>query len=549
MTRQIHHQTHISHRHMNNFLSLPYPSRRMPLIAENGVVATSHPLAAQVGLAMLQAGGNAVDAAIATAAALTVLEPTSNGIGGDAFALVWDGTQLHGLNGSGRAPAGLTREMVEQLGYSDVPPFGWLSVTVPGIPAAWYDLHARFGALPFERLFEPAIAYAEQGYPVAPYIAGNWAMSVEAARQRHGPMFAAFLPTFALEGFAPVPGSRFVSPGHGRTLRLIAQSGAQAFYRGEIAHAIADFARATGGLLGEEDLASHTSTWVTPISVTYRDHQVWELPPNGQGLAALLALGMLDGVDLGQYARDSADAYHWQIEAMKLAFADAYRYIADPERADVPVAGLLNAAYLAQRRALIGEIARSPEPGQPPRGGTVYLCAVDRDGRMVSMIQSNFWGFGSGVVVPEWGIALQNRAHGFSLDPGHPNVLASGKRPYHTIIPAFLMRQGQPVGPFGVMGGEMQPQGHVQVMVNTLDYSMNPQAALDAPRWRVAGDMLFVEMETPRHVVDGLIARKHNLQVLADVGGFGRGQAIWRLDSGAYMAGSEPRCDGCAVGW
>ncbi|HEX5691893.1 MAG TPA: gamma-glutamyltransferase family protein, partial [Roseiflexaceae bacterium] len=498
---------------------------------------------------MLQAGGTAVDAAVATAAALTVLEPIANGIGSDAFAIVWDGERLHGLNGSGRAPAALTPEAVERAGHSQMPLHGWLTVTVPGAPAAWQDLHARFGKLPFDQVLAPAIRYAEHGHPVASRIAQSWARGVAQAQARSGRMFDGFLPTFAPGGAAPAAGEWFRSSGHARTLRLIAERGAREFYQGSIAEAIAAFASETGGLLTADDLAAHASTWVDPISVDYRGHTVWELPPNGQGMTALMALGMLEGLDLARHPRDSAAAYHLQIEAMKLAFADAYRYIADPEFAEVPVQGLLNRNYLAERCALIGDRAGSFGPGAPPRGGTVYLCAADGEGRMVSMIQSNFWGFGSGVVVPSWGISLQNRGNGFSLEDGHPNMLAPGKRPFHTIIPAFLMRDGKPVGPFGVMGGSMQPQGHTQVVVNTIDYGMNPQTALDAPRWRVEGQNVFVELETPRPVIDGLIARGHPVQVVSDISGFGRGQAIWRLDTGAYLAGGETRSDGGAVGW
>lgn len=526
-----------------------YASWRLPLLAANGAVATSQPLAAQAGLQTLQAGGSAVDAAVATAAALTVLEPVSNGIGGDAFALVWDNGELHGLNGSGRAPAALSADAVRRAGHAGMPTHGWLTVTVPGAPAAWRDLHARWGRLPFEQVLAPAIRYAEEGHPVAPTIARAWADAVRAARLRAAPMFSGFLPTFAPGGSAPAAGERVALPGHARALRLIAETGARAFYEGEIARAIAAWARETGGPLSGDDLAAHTSTWVEPISTGYRGYTVWEIPPNGQGLAALLALGLLDGLDLGRHGRDTAGAYHLQIEAMKLAFADAYRYIADPERAAVPVRGLLSDGYLAQRRALIGPEARTAEPGDPPRGGTVYLCAADRDGQMVSMIQSNFAGFGSGIVVPDWGIALQNRGQGFSLEQGHPNYLEGGKRPFHTIIPGFLTRDGAPVGPFGVMGGEMQPQGHTQVVVNTADYGMNPQAALDAPRWRLDGDVVSVELHTPRHVIEGLAARGHPVRVEPASGFFGRGQAIWRLASGAYAAGSEARCDGSAVGW
>ena len=533
-----------------NFLHNPYTTRRTPMVAANGVVATSHPLAAQAGLSMLQAGGSAVDAAVATAAALTVLEPTSNGIGSDAFALVWDGQTLHGLNGSGRAPATLTVEAVRRVGHARMPSHGWLTVTVPGAVAAWQDLHARFGKLPFDQVLQPAIIYAEQGAPVQPIVAHNWARGVEIARQRRGSEFAGFLDTFAPGGAAPAVGQRFVSPGHARTLRMIAAQGADAFYKGQIAEAIVGFAHETGGLFTADDLAAHRSAWVDPISVNYRGHTVWEIPPNGQGLTALIALGILEGFDLGRTPRDSTEAYHLQIEAMKLAFADAFRYIADPEHADVPVAQLLDPNYHAERRTLIGEAVRFPEPGAFPQGGTVYLCATDGDGMMISMIQSNFAGFGSGVVVPAWGISLQNRGAGFVLEPGHPNVLAPGKRPFHTIIPAFLTRNGKAVGPFGVMGGHMQPQGHAQVVINMLDYGMNPQAALDAPRWQVEQDnSVRLELETPRHIIEGLIARGHHVVVEPEQGGFGRGQAIWRLPSGAYAAGSEARCDGAAVGW
>lgn len=533
-----------------DLLTSPYPSRRVPLTAGNGVVATSHPLAAQAGLSMLQAGGSAVDAALATAAALTVLEPTSNGLGSDAFALVWHGDRLHGLNGSGRAPAALSVETLERMGKSSVPQHGWLSVTVPGAVRLWEDLHSRFGKLPLAQILAPAIAYAEQGAPVPPIVARNWAASIAQAQQRVGPEFAGFLPTFTHHGRAPRPGERFASPGHARTLRQIAQHGARAFYTGEVARAILGFAQETGGILSADDLAGHTSTWVEPISVDYRGYTVSEIPPNGQGIAALIALGILDGLDLARHPRDSVESYHLQIEAIKLAFADAHRYVADPERAEVPTSGLLSPAYLAERRALIGPTARAPEPGSPPRGGTVYLCAADRDRMMVSMIQSNFWGFGSGVVVPGWGLSLQNRGFGFVTTPGHPNRLEPGKRPYHTIIPGFLSRDGRPVGPFGVMGGHMQPQGHAQVMVNTLDYAMQPQAALDAPRWRWETDgTLRLELETPRHIVEGLAARGHQVIVEPEPGGFGRGQAIWRLDSGDLIAGTEHRCDGAAVGW
>jgi gamma-glutamyltranspeptidase/glutathione hydrolase len=528
----------------------PYTSRRMPLVAGNGVVATSNPLASQAGLAALQAGGTAVDAAIAAAACLSVLEPTSNGLGGDGFALIWDGATLHGINGSGRAPAALSVEALHRAGHAEVPTHGWLPVTVPGVVQLWGDMHARFGKLSLERVLAPAVAYAEDGAPVPAVVGQNWARGVAAARQRSGPEFAGFLPTFAPGGKAPAPGQRFRAPGHARTLRLIAQDGPRAFYEGPIAEAIAAFSRATGGLLSAADLAAHRSEWVEPISVQYAGYSVAEIPPNGQGLAALIALGILDGIDLARHPRDSAAALHPQIEALKLAFADIFAYLGDPAMADLPIAALLKQDYLDARRALIGPVAGSYGPGELPRGGTVYFCAADSAGRMVSMIQSTYMGFGSGIVIPDWGIAMHNRGNGFVTTPGHPNQLEPGKRPFHTIIPGFLLKDGQAVGPFGVMGGHMQPQGHAQVIVNTLTYGMHPQAALDAPRWRWERDgSLRVEPELPRFVAEGLAALGHNVQLELGEGGFGRGQIIWRMPSGDYLAGTESRCDGMAVGW
>lgn len=534
--------------------SLPYPSQRSPLLAARGVVATSQPLAAQAGLSVLQRGGSAVDAALATAIALTVVEPTSNGIGSDAFALVWDGSRLHGLNGSGRAPAGTTVEALRAARHAAIPQRGWWPVTVPGAPRAWADLHARFGRLPFASLFEPAISYAEHGFPVSPIIAHYWGRATDvtfAGEAFQTPAFRSWFDTFAPGGRAPRAGEVWRSPGHARALRRIADSGSQDFYEGEIAQAVERFAERTGGTLRARDLAAHRGAWVEPIRTEYRGHHVWEIPPNGQGIAALEALAILDGLDLGRHARESVEAYHLQIEAMKLALADALRYVADPEHVSVPVEGLLDPAYLAARRALVGDRARPPGPGQPPTGGTVYLCAADADGQMVSYIQSNFMGFGSGIVVPEYGIALQNRGAGFVLEDGHPNRLAPGKRPYHTIIPGFLTHaDGTPVGPFGVMAGMMQTQGHVQVMANSLEYAMNPQAALDAPRWRwTQGQRVALEEQVDSTILDGLRARGHEVVVEAPGAPFGRGQIIWRLPNGAYAAGSDKRSDGQAVGY
>lgn len=527
----------------------PYPSRRQPVYAANGVVATSQPLAAQAGLTVLRRGGNAVDAAVATAVTLTVVEPASCGMGGDAFALVWDGAKLHGLNGSGRAPQGLTAETVIRQGHDEMPGKGWLPVTVPGAPAAWRDLHQRFGRLPFAELFETAVTYAETGYPVSPISEYNWQWAE--IKMRHAltaEQFSHWAAAFMPNGRPPRVGELWRSPEMARSLRLIAETNADAFYRGELAQTIADFAAQTGGFLRADDLANHSSTWVEPIHTNYRGYDVWEIPPNGQGLAALIALNILEGFDLTAVPRESVESYHWQLEAMKLAFADAQRFIADPARADVPTAALLSKAYAAERRKLISDKAGLPEPGEPLRGDTAYLCVADGDGMMVSLIESTFSSFGSGIVVPGTGIALQNRGEGFSLATGHRNRLEGGKRPFHTIIPGFLTKDGRPVGPFGVMGGHMQPQGHVQMAVKTIDYGLNPQASLDAPRWYWGqGREIKVEPATDPAIVAGLRERGHEVEVDADV--FGNGQIIWRLESGAYVAGSDGRTDGGASGF
>jgi gamma-glutamyltranspeptidase/glutathione hydrolase len=516
------------------------PVSRKPLYAPRGVVATSQPLAAAAGHAILRQGGNAVDAAIATAITLTVVQPGSNDIGGDLFAIVWDGSGLHGLNASGRAPAALARP-------DAMPAHGWLPVTVPGAPGGWRDLHARFGSLPFEDLFTDAIGYAAGGYPVSPTVAREWRQSVAVHAGLSGPEFAEWPRVFTLDGRAPAAGEVWRNPDGARTLRQIAESGAEDFYQGKIAATIAAAAEGTGGLLRAADLATHASTWVDPISVRYHGYDVWEIPPNGQGIAALMALRILDGADLA--GADPLRRRHWQIEAMKVGFADAHRYVADPSVVTVPVDALLSESYAAERRTTIREEASDPRPGEPARGGTVYLCAADADGMMVSLIQSTYTGFGSFVAVPGLGFGLQNRGLGFSLDPAHPNAAAGGKRPYHTIIPGFLTRGSEPVGPFGVMGGHMQPQGHVQVVMSTVDDGLDPQAALDAPRWYWhAGREVRVEPEMGAEAVADLRRRGHAASVDdSDVYGFG--QAIWRLPDGGYVAGSEARADGCAIGY
>ena len=514
---------------------------RKPLYAPHGVVATSQPLAASAGLAALRRGGSAVDAAIATAVTLAVVEPGSNDIGGDLFAIVWDGGRLCGLNASGRSPAALTRDRLPRNG---MPVDGWLPVTVPGAPAGWRDLHARYGRLPFADLFTDAIGYAAGGYPVSPTVAAGWQREALRHEALTGPEYAEWARLF---GRPPRAGEWFANPDAARTLDLIARSGAAEFYQGEIATALARYAADTGGLLTGADLAEHTSTWVDPISVRYHGYDVWELPPNGQGLAALLALAILDGIEA--VGADAELVRHWQIESMKLGYADAHAYVADPDLAPAPLDALLRPEYAAARRAGLGGTAGLPVAGEPGRGGTVYLCTADADGTMVSLIQSNFLGFGAHVTLPGYGFGLQNRGAGFSLEPGHPNEVGGGKRPYHTIIPGFLTRHGQPVGPFGVMGGHMQPQGHVQLIVSTVDGGLDPQAALDGPRWYwKSGRRLYVEPELGTEAVEALRRRGHEVSVEAGPR-YGRGQAIWRNPEGGYVAGSEARADGAAMGY
>lgn len=527
----------------NTLTSYPYPSGRRVVMGQRGAVATSQPLATAAGVEMIWAGGNAVDAAIAMAIALTVVEPTSNGIGSDAFALVWDGT-LHGLNASGHSPAALTPAAF--AGMNQVPLCSWLPVTVPGAVSAWWSLSERWGKLPFEQLFEPAIRYAEQGFPVSPETARAWKRAEPIFLPLTEAMFDPFKQVFFAGDRAPQAGEIWRSAAHANTLRAIAQSGGNSFYQGDLAAKIAAFAASTGGLLTSADLAAHQAEWVTPISTTYRDLTVWEIPPNGQGIAALMALNILEGFDLGRYPRDSAESFHLQIEAMKLAFADAYRYVADPRHMQVTPAQLLDKDYAGDRRALIGSNALAMATPGIPKGGTVFLVAADQD-LMVSFIQSNYEGFGSGILIPDTGIALHNRGAGFSLEPGHPNQVAPRKRPFHTIIPAFLTRNGQPLGPFGVMGAPMQPQGHVQVVVNLTDYGMNPQSALDAPRWRVLdGSTVLLEHTVPRHVASELGDRHHTIRVSPEVSLFGKGQIILRHGD-TLVAASEPRADGIAI--
>lgn len=533
----------------------PYPTVRVPLFARN-VVSTSHPIAAQAGVRMLLAGGNAVDAAIAAAAMLTVVEPVSCGLGSDAFAILWDGKQLHGLNASGTAPAAWNLEHFRKHygedgnGHARRPERGWDAVTVPGAVAGWAALHERFGKLPFADILEPAAEVAERGVTLAPIVAHKWAAAIPALRDQPG-----FAEAFMPGGRAPRTGEKFVFKDAARSLRLLGREGARAFYEGEIGAAIIAHARATGGHLGAADLAGYRPEWVNPISQRYRGHEVHEIPPNGQGIAALIALGLLEHFDLASLPVDSAASQHLQIEAMKLAFADVYRYVADPRSMDLTPEQMLDPAYLAERaKAIDPRRASLPAAGLPKAGGTVYLSAADENGMMVSFIQSNYMGFGSGVVVPGYGISLQNRGAGFASDPASANVVAPGKRPFHTIIPAFLTRDGVPQMSFGVMGGDMQPQGHVQTVVRMLDYHQQPQAACDAPRWKVNRDFsVDLEANMDAAAVAELATRGHRLKSVEDpYMDFGSGQFIWRLSEDAdhgYVAASDSRRDGHAVGF
>ncbi len=521
---------------------LPYAWPRKPVFAAN-IVATSQPLAAQAGLAMLAAGGNAVDAILATAITLTLVEPVSNGIGSDAYAIVWDGKKLHGLNASGRSPAAWTPEFF--AGQKGVPVRGWNSVSVPGCVSAWRALSERFGKLPFEKLFERAIGYGRDGFLVSLTIAGQWAAQTPELKVQPG--FAeAFLP----QGRPPAPGERFRFPAHAATLEKIAATKGEAFYRGELAAKLEAHAKAHGGVMRTSDLAAHKPDWVDTLTMDYRGYTLHELPPNGQGIVALIALGILENFDVASLPVDSPDSVHLQIEAVKLAFADAQAYVADIDHMPFPPRQLLDKNYLAARAKLIDMKKAQPfAAGTPPRGGTVYLAAADASGMMVSMIQSNYMGFGSGVVVPGTGISLQNRGATFVLKDGHPNRVGPSKRPYQTIIPGFVTRDGKPVMSFGVMGGTMQPQGHTQVMVRIADYGQNPQAASDGPRFRwVQGLDVSVEGGFPATTLEELKRRGHRIVTVDDYNQFGCAQMIWKLDGG-YLAASDPRRDGQAVGF
>jgi gamma-glutamyltranspeptidase/glutathione hydrolase len=527
--------------------------QRSVVMAREGMVATSQPLATEAGVSILKQGGNAFDAAIATALTLSVVEPMSTGIGGDAFFLYHSAAdkKIYGVNGSGRCPQRLTLEALRQQGITDVPQRGLGSVTVPGAIDAFFEVHQRHGVLPFAALFEPAIHYARQGFPVSEIIAAQWQAAVPLLSQ-----YPTSAQTYLLDGKAPRPGEVHYQPHLARTLELLATEGREAFYRGEIARRIVEFSQANGGFFTLEDFATHTSEWVEPISTDYRGYTILELPPNGQGITALIALNILEGFDLASMEYGSSAYYHLLIEATKQAFADRNRYVADPACAAVPVQGLLSKAYAAARRQ---EIARDRAgdyaAGEPvPFSNTVYVSCVDKERNVVSLIHSLFMGFGCGVVAGDTGICLHNRGAGFVATSEHPNALAPGKRPLHTIIPAMMLQDGQPWVCYGVMGGDMQAQGHIQVAINMIDFDMNVQEAIEAPRYRILGGRkVALERAITHDVRRGLQTMGHELFPYGDIPPgtpYGGGQAIL-IDRarGVLQGGSDHRKDGCAIGY
>jgi gamma-glutamyltranspeptidase/glutathione hydrolase len=530
---------------------------RSEVIAPHGMAATSHPLATQIALDMLKAGGSAADAAIAANAALGLMEPTGNGIGGDLFAIVWDPKtkKLHGLNGSGRSPKSLTLGHFQKLGLKTIPPRGPLPVSVPGAVDGWFELHGRFGKLPMTQVLAGAIGYARDGHPVAEVIADGWARNVPVLSQYPG-----FVEQFTVKGRAPAKGELWKNPNLARTLEQIARGGRDAFYKGEIARTIADYMKAQGGFLSYEDLASHRSEWVEPVSTNYRGYDVWELPPNTQGIAALQMLNILEGYDLRAMGFGSAEHLHVLTEAKKIAFEDRARYYADPAFAKIPVRELISKSYAKERRKLLDakKAAKRYDAGKLRDGDTIYLTTADRDGMMVSLIQSNYRGMGSGMA-PPLGFILQDRGELFTLAPGHNNTYAPGKRPFQTIIPAFITKDGKPWLSFGVMGGDMQPQGHVQIVLNLVDFGMNLQEAGDAPRMyhtgsseptgevMADGGVLNLEAGFPPETYRELMKRGHNVASTA-AGAYGGYQAI-KHEGGVYTGASESRKDGQAAGY
>ena len=531
-----------------NPLDHRYPSQRFPIYASGGMVNCSSPMASAAGLEAMRRGGNAVDAIVAAASALTVVEPTDNGLGADAFAIVWSARdrKLYGLNSSGPAPMLASAESILAAGADDngkMPALGWTPVTIPGAVGAWRELTARFGRRTLAENLSPAVHYARDGYALPPNIARSWQNALESYKKRlTAPCFSCWFDTFTFDGKAPEAGSLVKLVRHADTLQEIGETNAESFYRGALAEKIDAESRKRGGFIRKSDLEAYQPEWVDPIRVNYRGYEVCEIPPNGQGIVALMALNILKAFEFDD--PDSVLTKHRQIEALKIAFADALHYVTDPKDMAVDYHRLLDPAYGDQRAAEIGDTARIYTYKTPPKSGTVYLCAADAEGNLVSYIQSNYMGFGSCITIPGTGIGLQNRGADFSLNPADANYIRPGKRSYHTIIPAFLMKDGEPVGPFGVMGGYMQPQGHVQVAMNYIDFCMNPQQALDAPRFQwMRGGNVAVEPRFDPALAQALCSLGHDLSVDPNVGSFGRGQMIVRLDNGVLVGGTESRTD------
>lgn len=531
-----------------NIFDYPYESKRNCLLAKNGVVATSNPLAAQAGLEILMQGGNAVDAAIATAMCLTVVEPTSNGIGGDNFAIISKDDKLYGLNSSGFSPITISREKLKEKGIEKIDRFGWEAVTVPGAPMGWASCNEKFGNLSLEECAQPAIRYAREGFPLQPTVAENWKNAVDFyTKALTEEKYRNWFDTFTFNGKAPAMGKMVYLKEHANTLEQIAKTNAKSFYNGNLMRKTIKFSDETGGYFTADDFTTFDAEFVNPVGVNYRGYDIWEIPPNGQGIIASEALAILEGFDC--HARNP-QYFHNQIESLKLAFEDGKKYITQSDKMPFDYYKLLEKDYIEERRKLIGTEAILPEAGNPTPSGTVYLATADKDGMMVSFIQSNYMGFGSGLVVPETGISLQNRGHSFSLDPNAVNVLEGHKRPYHTIIPGFITMNGKAIGPFGVMGGFMQPQGHLQVISNMVDFQLNPQSALDAPRWQWTGERnIIIEKDFTSSIAHELTRMGHKITVSLNSNLFGRGQIILKNPEGIYVAGTEKRTDGHIALW
>ena len=529
-----------------NSLNQPYPKSRYSVSAPNGMVSTTSPLASSVGIEIMKKGGNAVDAAVAMAAMLTVVEPCSNGVGSDAFAIVWMKNKIYGINGSGVTPKDISIDKVKKFGYEEMPKRGWIPIMVPGAPATWAELIERFGNLSLSEVLEPAAKYAEEGFTVGPVLSFlfNKYITRDYDFYKNKREHEEFLKVFTDNGKPYKMGDKVIFPDLAKTLRSIGETNARSFYEGELCDKIILQSKRDGGFFRKEDFANYKVEWVDPISVNYRGYDIWELPPNGQGIVTLIALNILKNFNFKD--RENLEEIHKQMEAIKIAFAEALTTVTDPKEMKIDYHKYLDETYGLRKAATITDKASKQKPVDPNASGTVYLCTADKEGNMVSYIQSNYMEFGSGVVIEGTGISLQNRGFEFKLDKNYVNALEPNKKTYHTIIPGFITKDNKAIGPFGVMGGYMQPQGHVQVLMNMLDFGLDPQAALDAPRWQWIKDMKFkFEPEYRNDVIKALIEKGHDIQVQENCFSFGRGQIIIRLDNGTLLGGCESRADSC----